>query len=1065
MGLVCGFCHREFSDFQCYQQHLKANSNIGCQNSANRKQGARALSDSTNDQPCDKKQKVMARVSAALDSNKHDNLKRAALKEVDMSVFDFHDYESDPNGPPPPNGGRIARKKSTSIPSQVTTPVGAGEGITTGLSQFKAYVALARSNHARMEPPMEAAAELMSILNKVRGASLALYMELSKWHARHQLGQREVSAVELHKTMLKRHNMEGTLPYQVPTWLSHAETTVLVVCHDFTSMLVDLLTDPRIKMSDFLFPGGEPGAVPWWGGEPGAGDSHNCYILRDVIDGEAYKETHRKLIKPQPLTPCGRKRVLLPMIFYIDGCVTGQFNNQQLEVLKFTTGILCRETRLKHHAWRHLGYMPQAVKGHGRAREMIDGDQHLDTSNYHLDPRQRGLTVPVLDDAPSFDAGRHRTPQNRNPTLPKVKAQDAHTILHTMLASHKKVQDAGGMDWDFFWNDKLIHCRLVPFVLFVAVDGKEADKLSGQCTCKTENVANLCRFCCCPTDKSNVAYRDDRRKTEGYIHALVKNKRSDVLKNMSQQETWNAFHGLTFGQHNRGGIHQALPPDPMHWGLIGQLGRTRDDFFFQTGVDSKLSKEINALATSVGWMLQRQSVSDLPRVTFNRGIQDGKMMAHEMMGTHLLLTGTLRCTRGRTLLLEKARGEQKVYFKEEGDIRKWLLLLETQLQLMDWLKLGEVEVEAVERLDPKMKECMNMVQQIGLRSEGMESNTANHHAAKHFAECIRNFGPAPGFDTPSMESDHIHDKTTAQRTNKQAATFNQQVSVKSREREAIALAVHEMSDDARPRWHYYLPKNQESEEMTEELPPPEPILSGVRVRYHLQNGNLKQVVHSRMAGKDRCRHDAETMLVIKKVTQQVEPHLNSINVHSLLKIPAKENDEKAQLYRASPLEAGKPWYDWAMCDLSSIDNPTFQNDIPCHIKCFIDLRDLPPDQVEDTSPGTYAVTSPGIYAVVEPTMPNDDLAELGRSDTWHSHVKTPHEDPAFAEYLHHCVLLHVDRINGPTCLMPDLGNKNKRAYLRLVDRKRWAQQFNDWVKSPHARNFDFPDDDPPHNNQ
>ena len=105
--------------------HLKANNNTRCQNATNRKQSARALrSNSTNDQTCDKKQKVMAQVSAALDSNKHDNLKRDALKELDMSVFDFHDCESDPNGPPPPNGGRIAGKKSTIIPSQVTTPVG-----------------------------------------------------------------------------------------------------------------------------------------------------------------------------------------------------------------------------------------------------------------------------------------------------------------------------------------------------------------------------------------------------------------------------------------------------------------------------------------------------------------------------------------------------------------------------------------------------------------------------------------------------------------------------------------------------------------------------------------------------------------------------------------------------------------------------------------------------------------------------------------------------------------------------------------------------------------------------
>ena len=52
------------------------------------------------------------------------------------------------------------------------TPVGAGEGITMGLSQFKAH-----GNHAHLEPPMKAAAELIGILNKVQGASLAIYVQ------------------------------------------------------------------------------------------------------------------------------------------------------------------------------------------------------------------------------------------------------------------------------------------------------------------------------------------------------------------------------------------------------------------------------------------------------------------------------------------------------------------------------------------------------------------------------------------------------------------------------------------------------------------------------------------------------------------------------------------------------------------------------------------------------------------------------------------------------------------------------------------------------------------------
>ena len=70
-----------------------------------------------------------------------------------------------------------------------------------------------------------------------------------------------------------------------------------------------------------------------------------CIRDRDVNSGRAYRETYKKLIAPNPLTDSGRKKVLTPYIFYIDGCCTGQYNNLSIEILKFTIGILNGECR------------------------------------------------------------------------------------------------------------------------------------------------------------------------------------------------------------------------------------------------------------------------------------------------------------------------------------------------------------------------------------------------------------------------------------------------------------------------------------------------------------------------------------------------------------------------------------------------------------------------------------------------------------------------------------------------------------------------------------------------
>jgi len=47
------------------------------------------------------------------------------------------------------------------------------------------------------------------------------------------------------------------------------------------------------------------------------------------------------------------------------------------------------------------------------------------------------------------------------------------------------------------------------------------------------------------------------------------------------------------------------------------------------------------MATSMGWLFQRQSDRAFPRTKFTKGVKQGKLCAHEMTGMMLVLLAVL----------------------------------------------------------------------------------------------------------------------------------------------------------------------------------------------------------------------------------------------------------------------------------------------------------------------------------------------------------------------------------------------------------------------------------------
>jgi hypothetical protein len=921
-----------------------------------------------------------------------------------------------------------------------------------GLHTFKQYVEMARHEYQRFTPEMKAAIELMHVMNQ-KGGSLTLYEEIFQWHIRNLKAEEKVTAEALHKELVLRYNMEETLPMEVSTYLPHERTTIKLAVHDILAASMDLLSDPRLEDHHYLF----------YDDDPTAGPPPEFTTVGDINTGRAMRETYRKLIQPNPRTPCGRIRVPLAYIFYLDGCTTGQFQNNTLEILKFTLGILNRKCREMQWAWRNAGCIKRVIQRKNLAKRIIKGSSHLDSQKILKDDKyhQRGATQKV-GDTRGFDATLYDTDtdtsldENYNPRQrgrkrpPRVKPQDFMCMLQTILSSYKeKIQDPGGFPWDLRYQGKTYCLFFVPFILFVKADGKEGDKMCGAYQSKTEHVQCLCRFCTCPTCDTDKVYPWDSQfvpvmKTQHLIQPLVTAGDLEVLKSISQQCVWNPWYEILFGLHNNSGIHGAINIEPLHWTYLGTYKYDRANFFDQTGPDSILSNNLDAVAQAYGFPLKRQSNRDVPRTQFSNVVKDGIVMAHEMQGIILVLVLTLRSTKGRHYILDTALGDQKMYFPDEKPLNNWIRLLELHLMFDRWMQQEEFNVAMVELAKTKVLEIMAMTKYVGRRSKGMQFKTANFHGMKHVCDAILDFGSPKNVDTRSDEMHHKPDKKTAQRTTKHLDTFDIEVSKKIVQRRAVDLGMAEINDPyGRKKWHYYrrkplLPTSPLSEK--DKLP----VLSGPSAVFYRMNGaeELQFKVNSRMQGKEKYVYDVSTSTAISELANGLE--LNEVSVFGHLKVFLNTDDKKASIFHATPYEEGHPWNDFGVFNLSKPTSPTERSFVVAQIKCFIDFRELQMDN--------NFCWEPGIYCIIEPMIRSEDAFDARRSLLFELWLKTPSTLIEISDLHCKAQCVHIKHLRMTATVVPDFDNPNSRAYLRMVPMNEWPLMFEDWLQEPPNEN-------------
>ena len=921
---------------------------------------------------------------------------------------------------------------------------------TPGLSEqsdkFKEYVGMAARDNRELQPNWRAAIELMSLMD-TKGGSIELYKDVLNWHVRNLDGNQheKVSPDNLHKTLIERYGMNDVMPYEVKLELQSQKGIVPIACHNCEAQTIDLLTDPRQTPADLLFPG--PPEDRWT-------PPNEVLMIADIDTGDAFRKTYKALIEPMPYTKCGRKRVLLPYLFYLDSCVTGQNQNQEVEILKFTIGLFNQRARRQKWAWRELGFIHHAGKSGGQAKNLLKNSHHIDSANYVKDPSYReAFATQYKEEIPEIE--HFGVSHANNTPASTVVAQDLHKQLKVLMHSYKKVEEAGGINHDLVVDGEAPEkLRLVPFIIFFKVDGKEGDKLCLQYQSKTEKVESLCNICCCPTLESHDAYRNDPPKTVPMIRGLVQQGKGKELKLLSQQMAENALHDFRFGLHNNRGIHGATHLEALHSIQLGQFGYSRSTFFLQTGESSILSTKINTLASAVASYLERQSDKTLPRTSLfiSKGVQSGTVTGHEMSGLILVLGLAIRVTEGRNTLLHQARGKQNVYFPDEEAVRQWTELLETQLMYEAWVKSEEMEVSLVKRADTKMREYMNMCKLVMKRDildEGMGHNTKNHHGQKHLAESILDYGVPENINTFDNERHHKPDKRTAQRTQKQAEKFDIQMGNKVQQCRAVALGVEELR--GRKKWQYF--QKRVTEEEGEDDPYFDPKLGGVKWTVSKIRGtsDMEAVNKSNNKAKQHISLEEYTYFILTEMLERCSHLLNKLDVYEELRVFDESSDNHTQIYRASPNYEGKPWYSWAIFDLSVSEEQRWQRNMPCQIKAFVDLSELPPEA--EASVGLCS----GVYALVEVTYPNPDIQEHRRSKLWYPVLKKASPMTSFASTNCLMELVNVDQLLCPATVVPDHGNEDNRAFLRLVRPDFWKELFNEWLRSEHTRAWDRPE--------
>ena len=448
------------------------------------------------------------------------------------------------------------------------------------------------------------------------------------------------------------------------------------------------------------------------------------------------------------------------------------------------------------------------------------------------------------------------------------------------------------------------------------------------------------------------------------------------------------------------------------------------------GNTSESSRLINALSKIYSKLFARQSDRSMPGTAFSRGIQAGKLMAKDYRGVLLLMLAIVSSGKGQRIL-KKSKN-----FKQDSDVKDWILLIELMLEWESYLNLPRMTVYHVKRLKQKHRFIMYIMRKVARRQKGMGLKLMKFHSILHLSDEILQFGVPLEYDTSANERMHKPAKAAAKRTQRAAETFNYQTALRLIEYELLDLAMHEMETGEKP-WIQKLPVEYRNRQRgISSAPLQQEICTGEAgiVVTRDDKGEMEFRMLSRSKHASKTRWNSELLEFLGDLNDKVQPYIATESVPIWTK-----HERNGQIFRGHPNFRGKgPWKDWVWVDWQG-----GHGKLPCHIWCFVVLQGMPTG-ANAIHHGGIVVTD-GTYAVVESAVLDESI---DRSDLMLPVLKDVVFDEEGVATDRRFYLADTEAFVEPCCCIPDIGGP-KNWYFVVTPRHQWSELFIKWIEDPH----------------
>ena len=836
--------------------------------------------------------------------------------------------------------------------------------------------------------------DLLQTLKRLRAPMIA-YDEIMKWAVRSSLQGHVFRDVPLssRKTVVEklkvRVDLDSLRPIVKELYLPYSKRFVEVVYFSAHAVFGSFLSCSELNQDqNYIFNDkDDPVCNPF--------EKPNGAVISDINTGRCYLHTFDQLVK-------NPEDMLLPCILAIDKttCDIGGGGRLSLEPIVVSYGLMKHGIRKTPLAMRVLGF--------------------INTSPIH----QRN-SAPTNRPVPVGTEPLPSSYNTRDVSAAAWRLNEYHMQIDFILRESGYLDlQRSGLKWNLQFRGKTYPVVLHPFIPFIIGDTEGHDSLCGHFKSRTDNVAQLCRACECPTMLCGYSKsRDFALRKPRIINKLVRDQDIPALKAMSQQYLKNAFDNVRFGLHNDRGIFGACPGEILHLILIGWFRNVIDSFFIQIGKDSLKAQLYDTLLHDINKCLGRQSDRDVPSTSTQKGFSStANIPGHEYAGCLFVMLISFYTSRFQAIFRSaRASKKQDAHDKTLSNpawVEDWKTLLSSLLEWHAWLKQPEIRRTSVAKSVYATSRLMRFLKFVAPRlSGGVLNNTIKTHLVLHIHDDVLNFGVPEVMNSSYSESGHITIcKDTTRNTQKRSQTFTLQAAMRYVENLAIARGFSAIgnSDGCTKSALESIPSIKLSGKLF--------IISkdvNGNPCCHRQSSSKK----ARDSHMDAFPLDAH---VFETVAAYCLPHVDPQIVYCYTEFHPKSG---GQLYRAHPNYHGngKPWFDHVVVQWRGDAGKVFLH--PARVHVFIDLRNVLPRSVitfpESEQVGYF--TKPGFYAVIE----SYDPVKVPSPNNTANPSEKMDADFDFSVFRKFRLtllpksnkpklfLVHVDSIVGPTVAIPD----------------------------------------------